>query len=369
MIDEKLINLMYDGAIDTSPWSSFLYELRQRLNSISSHLMFGLPWTPTASQDIGSTEPTARVMRRAYYNRYCRMNPIQYQNMEYGRVYSLDDFVRRDQFVTTPYYQEFCQVLGIDHSLTAYIGEVENVQIWLAIARGDNVGAYRPDDAALVLGLVPHMQRALKISGALKKAKTEKSTYMDALNRMKLCTVLLDEDGRIVEMNDQAERLLSRSCSIQTVGDRIAMTHSPDQLRFNETLKTVISGENKAGFAALTIGKLSDAPLDLIIRRTESGVINLGKKPSYTAIIYLKNRCEQFEAKADVVAELYGLTLTEARLAIAIVNGASVKEAASALKMSELTVRTYVKRILQKTGMPRQSALVNLIGTGLAAMA
>ena len=37
--------------------------------------------------------------------------------------------------------------------------------------------------------------------------------------------------------------------------------------------------------------------------------------------------------------------------------------------MSELTVRTYVKRILQKTGVRRQTDLVQMINSGLAIMA
>jgi DNA-binding CsgD family transcriptional regulator/PAS domain-containing protein len=368
MLDENLINLAYEGVSEADPFCSFLYEFRAKLNSISSSLMVGLPSTSIIMPDIGSTDKNVVSMRRAYFSHYYQMNPIQYRSMEYGRAYSLYDFVHRDHFVTTPFYREYCQVLGFDHTLVAYVGEVEDAKVWLNVTRGSELGAYRPDDAALMLSMIPHVHRALKISGALRKAKREKSAYMEGLDRMNLGTILLNEEGEIVEMNGQSERLLSRSSVLSVAGDRIMMADRADQSKFNSLLESITSGEGDVGFGALKIGKFSDDPVNLIIRRVKSGG-TFGKKRSFPAIVFLKNAHEQFHAKTEVIAELYGLTLTEARLAVAIVNGASTKEVAATLKMSEHTIRTYLKRILQKTGAPRQSALVKLISTGLAAMA
>ena len=86
-------------------------------------------------------------------------------------------------------------------------------------------------------------------------------------------------------------------------------------------------------------------------------------------MIYIPYPNDPSQASAEAIATLYGLRPTEARLAAALAGGASIKEAALALGMSELTVRTYVKRILQKTGVRRQTDLVQMINSGLAIMA
>ena len=61
------------------------------------------------------------------------------------------------------------------------------------------------------------------------------------------------------------------------------------------------------------------------------------------------------------MGELFGLTATEARLAIRLADGLSLREAAELMEVTESTVRTYSKRIFGKTGVSRQSELVRLV--------
>lgn len=54
----------------------------------------------------------------------------------------------------------------------------------------------------------------------------------------------------------------------------------------------------------------------------------------------------------------YGLTGAEARLACALVDGASLREASARQGITYSTARGYVKSLLQKTGTHRQAQLV-----------
>ena len=58
---------------------------------------------------------------------------------------------------------------------------------------------------------------------------------------------------------------------------------------------------------------------------------------------------------------LFGLTPAEARVAVAIVGGASAKDAAQSLGVSYHTVRHQMQSILEKTGASRQSELVAML--------
>lgn len=62
------------------------------------------------------------------------------------------------------------------------------------------------------------------------------------------------------------------------------------------------------------------------------------------------------------LGEVLHLTLAEARVAAAIVEGARVADVAAQLGISVGTVRMHVKRTLAKTGCRRQSELVCLVG-------
>jgi DNA-binding CsgD family transcriptional regulator len=67
-----------------------------------------------------------------------------------------------------------------------------------------------------------------------------------------------------------------------------------------------------------------------------------------------------------LVAQLHGLTSTEAALATAIAEGHTLAEFAIVRGCTELTARTHLKRILDKTGTNRQPELVRVLLTSVA---
>jgi DNA-binding CsgD family transcriptional regulator len=62
-----------------------------------------------------------------------------------------------------------------------------------------------------------------------------------------------------------------------------------------------------------------------------------------------------------VLRDRFGLTPSEARLALRLVTGESLRSAALALNVSYETARTALKVIFTKTGTHRQSELVIVI--------
>ena len=62
-----------------------------------------------------------------------------------------------------------------------------------------------------------------------------------------------------------------------------------------------------------------------------------------------------------VLRELFRLTPREAELALALALGASPRQAATELRISTETARTYLRRIFRKTRVSRQADLVRLV--------
>jgi DNA-binding CsgD family transcriptional regulator len=69
-------------------------------------------------------------------------------------------------------------------------------------------------------------------------------------------------------------------------------------------------------------------------------------------------------APAQWLCEGYGLTPAEARLAVALANGDSLKEIAEATGNRVGTLRTHLKHVFAKTGTRRQAELVRLVLRG-----
>jgi DNA-binding CsgD family transcriptional regulator len=65
--------------------------------------------------------------------------------------------------------------------------------------------------------------------------------------------------------------------------------------------------------------------------------------------------------RESLLTELHGLTPAEARLALELLQGHRLTEAARRLGISRNTAKTHLQRVFEKTGVTRQSELMRLL--------
>lgn len=367
MADGDLIGLIYEGVMESDPWASFLHALRTQLHANSAMLMLGRPDASGLARDIDDADWQVSTIKQLYYSRFVDQNPIRYDEMVPGRVYSMFDFIARERFLRTPYYLDFCRHLGIEMALIACIGEPGDTPCWLNVARREQQGDFRPAEIALIEDLIPHLHRALRMREAVCLSRQQTSAYMGALDSARLCTVLLDGERRIVGLNEEAERLFAQSTAVTIRNGVMTLTDRTDQARFTALWSSFIGGEDDTGYGVMTAGAEGDNPVNIMVRRSDRLPLP-GGRSAIAAIAYLKDPSAPLQPQVSAISALFSLKPTEARLAAALAQGADIREASIQLGMTEQTARTYVKRILQKTGTRRQSELVQMISTSLAVL-
>lgn len=116
------------------------------------------------------------------------------------------------------------------------------------------------------------------------------------------------------------------------------------------------------------LGEPKDSPITLQ-RRTAHNALIVRVVPgpgldcwpgseNRTALLKLYDQDLGLEVDAGDLCRLYGLTRGEAALAVLLVRGKSIEEAAEELFISPHTARTHLKRIFMKTDTHRQTELV-----------
>jgi DNA-binding CsgD family transcriptional regulator len=184
-----------------------------------------------------------------------------------------------------------------------------------------------------------------------------------ALDRLDIGIVLLNSNCEIVHENMIARRLLDSSLGIRRCGKSVASTDLTASIRFRVAIEHVLS-------ANLSDGKKECVPL-LALKRDK------GQRPLLVSVCPVPSKREFKEAASAIIfvfdpereikhllqsaCQLFGLSPVETILACRLAQGDSVAEAASALKIQELTARGYLKQIFIKTGVNRQAALVRLL--------
>jgi DNA-binding CsgD family transcriptional regulator len=66
-------------------------------------------------------------------------------------------------------------------------------------------------------------------------------------------------------------------------------------------------------------------------------------------------------ATPEIIARHYGLTPSELRVLLAVIEVGGVPEVAEALGIAETTVKTHLGKVYGKTGTARQADLVKLV--------
>jgi DNA-binding CsgD family transcriptional regulator len=160
---------------------------------------------------------------------------------------------------------------------------------------------------------------------------------------------LFDPDGRLIAANETAQSyfgpVLSRKRAIS------ALQRGSKEALYGLLQRSAVSGNDLSG--------------PILLRTSEGRAFVVYALHSPWAddqvLLILIDAVERREPSPALLKQLFGLTPAEARLAIEVVRGHGLKGIASALQVSEGTVRTQLKAILAKTNTHRQADLVGLL--------
>jgi len=199
----------------------------------------------------------------------------------------------------------------------------------------------------------PHLARAGLLAArlGLERARTAVTT----LEAIGLPAAVLSASGRVIASNgllDGVQILLPASHGELAVAEPAV----------NELLKEAISAA--AGFAvsrSIPIGMDETRSASVIHILPISGAVHDIFSGAAVIVVVTAVSASNMVPSPDVLMGLFDLTPSEARLAIALTAGRSVKDASEDSGVTVKTSQTYLERIFAKTGTHQQSQLVALL--------
>jgi DNA-binding NarL/FixJ family response regulator len=185
-----------------------------------------------------------------------------------------------------------------------------------------------------------------------------------ALNRVPVGVVVVDDTAKVVFMNPQGAEIVAAKDGLTVGIDNALRGSSPkDTEALQVLIREVIDGGGRTSRAmALERPSMLRSYSILVSRLEQEGADTAGAN----ALLFVTDPEHRLEVAPTVVARLFGLTASEARLAAALARGDSLDEAAEAIGVTLSTARTYLKQIFSKTGTGRQGELIRMILTSPA---
>ena len=269
----------------------------------------------------------------------------------------------KNELVETEFYVDFLRPAGIHSVITIGLWNRELEWCGLDVFRPRNRADFGEAELELAFALQPHLIRAFRLGAKVADAQQLGRGLAAALDQSSHGLIILDRDGRLRHANAAGERMLAQRRGLDVVGGRLVARDALDSGRLQALIATAAAG----GGGSMSVRRPGGrAPLSLTVtpvsaERTapylgDPGVVVCATDPDLAAHV-----------PEERLAELYGLTNAQAKVARALLEGRSLREAADALELSIFTVRAHLARIFEKTGARRQAELVALLSRGGAA--
>jgi len=352
-----LIRAIQEGPLEEAPWSSFVTLLRSALNGNYANLIFRRPDLQRGDPlEVHDGNAPAWLGSR-YRSEFLERDPIPYFRMIPGRVYTYEELDGISALTDDAFRKDFLRAAGFEHFLIFRVIEPGRCNIWVTVTRPASGASFSQDERALCAQLAKHLSPALACHAALLKADFEKCMYQRAANMLAFGVIMLDGAGQVISIDVAARRQLEQSDELIIAQDRLCAHFGDRELQ--DCIRDALAANDTR---SCHVGDVSG--LDLLIvpveRRLDAGI------GTPRLLVYISGRGNSDRETSQHLARLFELSGAQARLAMLLVNGRTLSQAADAMGITEHTARTYSKQIFQRTGTTRQSELIQRILTSVA---
>lgn len=362
-----LLARLYAGIDGEEPWQAFLEALARWMDSSYATLIIT---TPGQRQPATFVTPGANPQ---FSNDYVTsfFADDAFRDLPEGQVTSLAQFLATHPDALLPAYREYLQlsggeqVLGVDLRFgTEKLGRFE---ARLRVSRDQSLPDFTAADRVRLQALVPHLRIAVSLFERLQFAGAQHGLFHSTAQGLGLALVVLDRARRIVSTNALAERFLHEGEGVQRRGDEIAFSATANR-RIVEALLTPgasaaegpAEGKNAPGVARFRIDRPVHGDLVATARPLDLPAIHSG---TGALALFLARPAGESAPDPQVLRDVLGLTMAEARLASVLNRGLSLVDAAKQLGIAHNTAKVQLRSVFAKTGVHRQAQLVALLAT------
>jgi DNA-binding NarL/FixJ family response regulator len=207
-----------------------------------------------------------------------------------------------------------------------------------------------------LLGL---MSKAAELHVRLNNAGWQYSAVWRALDQLAAAVIVADRDARVVVLNRAGEDLLSCGNAISVRQGRLcaARAFETDKLRALIRAAAVPDKLDPAIGRMLVRSRDTDLPYVLTVTRLAPELSAFDRPLAMVLAIAPR---QDALAAADL-AELFGLSPAESRLAVALTAGKKLHDIAIENGLRITTLRSQLSAILKKVGTDRQVNLVRIL--------
>jgi DNA-binding CsgD family transcriptional regulator len=267
------------------------------------------------------------------------------------------------------FFQDFLIPYGSRYVSGTKLIEDDAQIVLLGFIRGPEQQPFDATELDYLNRIKTHFTRAVEIYQHLRTAYSELATGRELLNHFRYPMILVDEQRGIRFKNHMAKDFLASSECVVDRGGSLGCRTSEDETELTLALQALklhpAAPKTEIEKAFVKMRRASDGrpiAVHVIAIRPQAVMSAFGATP--LALLVFHDPHTQVALDPFIVAETFGLTPAEAKVAVGIANGKTPEAIALDFTVSVATVRSQLQSVFQKTGTNRQPDLVRVL-TGM----
>lgn len=362
----SFLERIYDGPAELPPWRSVLHLLQEALSARHVTLILRPP-SQASDGHMVNTDSVDSGATSAYLQHYYAFDP--FVDLPDCQIVSPEQAVGPG-WERSALYNDYLRPLNIAHLIGADVHVEGGTVCRLRISRGDSAEAFSVEDRKLCQVLLPHLRRSLQLHTHLADLEGETQLFSGTVNQLQLGMLHLATDGTVLDCSEEARRILDANDGIHLRAGRLCIDSLRDARAFRRLFESVVKGRGGTEVVeAMSVSRASGAtPLGMVVRRLPATELTVQGRRKAVAVILRDPEAGVAEGAQAVIQRIFGLTPSEAALALCLADGLSLDEAADHLGVRRNTARTYLRFIFCKTGVTRQTTLIRRILNSVAAV-
>lgn len=366
LVTDAITTSLYEGILEPTQWMGALRTIQTSLQCAAFHQLdigcrdFSVQ--SIAASMAGGEAPTEKVL--AFEQHYAPQDirlPAMWQFTE-GAVWCDHEQLDRATLDGAPIYTEFLAELGMRHTLGIPLRDGASSRDFLGFIRHVDQRPFGSEEQVLVTSLVPHLVRANKLRYRASQLAVQAALGVAALDALPQALAVVDAGLQVRYANAAAEYAFASQARF-TSCQGLLHASDPDSQRLLE--RRVAEACQVGNFARAGIVRIAASEHHggecfvhiLPLRATHPLATALHAAP-HALLVWSSALAAN---TVEHISTALGLTETEARLALMLAKGRTVKDFAQAQGCSWHTARTHAKNLLIKTGCHRQAEIVQLL--------
>jgi DNA-binding CsgD family transcriptional regulator/PAS domain-containing protein len=380
---------IYDAAAGGTPWPVVEAGLKRLAGAHTAWLLVG----DLASQAQGGTGQAEVLWREGFGDDAILAYRRHYQPLDPWTRSAATATARADaagppiltsgtlvpdrEYLRSEFYNDFGRPLGLRWAAGAVVPLGEAGMMPIGLHRPDGAPPFGDRERRLLQHALPHLKRGMQLRHRLRAA--EGAAGLAALDAMPLGVLVLEADLRVHLANRAAEALaaendgplrltLARVPGGAFQGGRVfATARQAAETRALGALVQAVALSGGAGGAvrlsdALGAPRLAAMVSPLPARLSAAAGHGGGGRAAGKALLLLRPLDAGSAPRAALLRDLFGLTAAEAEVARGLAGGASKRATAAARGLSETTIRSQARALLEKTGAANLRDLERMLG-------